>query len=256
MYKRALAPSAAAFVLVAALAGCGKGQNDGSSGLAQVNPSASAPFGSPSPDDSSSAVTTPGATPTSTKTATATYPTTAEGYASAALAAFGSGNSGRLASLAGPGGGEFANIGQPNKHWHYYKDAPDGVYTDSFFDNDDGDRITVVIDPAGLGKPGAVHGVSIDKTAFGSTADNAVVDLVQALLDGNKYRMTVLSDAHTTSLLRSFAKPSSSNLTDDTASKPGHTIVTIHFNSFTFIVDVTRSKLGHAHAITAVTTAD
>jgi len=248
MYKRALAPSAAAFVLVAALAGCGTGQGDGSSGLAQVNPSASAPLGSPappSPDNSSSA------TPTSTKKSTtpATYPTTAEGYASAALDAFGSGNSSRLASLAGPGGGEFANIGQPNKHWHYYKDAPDGVYTDSFFDNDDGDRITIVIDPANLGKPGAVHSVSIDKTEFGSTADSMVGALMQAFSDGNKYRMAALSDSGTTSALRSNAMPASWNLADDNGTT-GHTVVTVDANNFTFKCDVTLSKLGHAHAIT------
>ena len=239
-------------MLAAALAGCGTGQGDGSSGLAQVSPTASTSLGSPLPTDTSGATSTPtsgSATSTGNGSTTATYPTTPEGYANAALAAFDSGNSTRLASLAGPGGGEFPNIGQPNKHWHYYKDVLDGVYTDSFFDNDDGDRITIAIDPTKLGKPGAVHDVSIDKTEYGSTADSMVTALMYAFSVGNKYRMTALSDSGTTIALRSNAMPASWNLHDDN-STTGHTVVTVDANNFTFKCDVTLSKLGHAHAIT------
>jgi hypothetical protein len=233
-------------IAVVALAGCGSTRIAGSGGLGpSVAPIASAPptIAAPSPTASHGI---------STKKPPPPYASTAHTYALDALDAYDLGETATIGLLSTAGGvTNFANLGHPDRHWHYFACGPDGTYTLCKFDNDNGDRIAIDIDPTLLGKPHAVREVVIDATEFATTADGDVNALVTAWADRNKYRMIALSDASTTSTLLADTAPPSWMLSDDTTKKPGDVVVTIQNTTTSdYEIDVTPSKLGHPHAMT------
>ena len=257
--------SATALLLATALSGCGTSSPSGSSGLSAVTPSAGVPTSSAGPTDSPAPTATSTSTPTSgsgstaaptkTKTtkppATPTYPTTAQAYATVTLSAYTGDNKTFLAAYTDAEGAiAFKFLGSFDKHWHFYKCGPDGALTDCFFDNNNGDRITVVVDPTVLGAAHATHNTSVDRTEFGTSADGMVSNFMTAVFDHNIYREKVLATAEVVSDFSHRAYPASSTLSDAPAMNPTGTFVTVAdgVNSpFTFLVP--DSKLGKAHAV-------
>ena len=69
---------------------------------------------------------------------------------------------------------DIAKIHASDKHWHFHRCSPDGVYTACAWDNNNGDEFSFDIDPTLLGKPHATEGSSMEPTEFGSTADATV----------------------------------------------------------------------------------
>ena len=121
---------------------------------------------------------------------------------------------------------DIAKIHASDKHWHFHRCSPDGVYTACAWDNNNGDEISFDIDPTLLGKPHATEGSSMEPTEYGSTADATVSEFMQAWFDGNKYRMISLADV------------------------PGHTIVNVSATGGPFSFNADNAKLGHPHALT------
>ncbi len=265
MRTRTLAIPAMVLVL-AALSGCGSKSHNGSAGISAVNASAETVLpsgGTTSPITASGAPTSVTATTPTTATPTpttggtpkptkVTYPKNQRAYATAALAAYVAGNQSLLRDFALPATlSNFANLGHPNTHWHFYRCDSDGGNYACLFDNDNGDRLSIGVNPTYFGKPQAVNNVFIDRTQFGTSADSQVGAFLQAWFDGNVQRMEILSTGDTASRVRNMTTPTSWMLSDDTTTTPGVTLVKARLNNDSLTLDVNNSKLGKAHAISS-----
>jgi hypothetical protein len=259
MRVRAIAVPAAMLLFTFALAGCSSAKPTGTAALSQTQSSPSAlatpPTGlSPSaaPSGTQSATGGGGANPPSAPKPN--YATTAKGYATNTVNAYTNGSKALLADYTSNGGAvEFANLPKTNMKWHFHKCAPDGTNTACEFDNDNGDELTVDIDPTYLGKPDAAVTAVVLVTTYPTTADALVGEFVDAWSHGNKYRMARLADAPSVDIVygEHGDAPSGWSLSDSVVGD--QTAVTIHpvpyGTEFTVIVDNT--KLGHAHSMTA-----
>jgi hypothetical protein len=182
------------------------------------------------------------------------YPVAATDYTRAVLDAWDAHNSGRIAALSGPGGVvSFANLGNPDRHWHFHVCLPDGDRRACTYDNNNGDRISIDVDPTLMGKPHAVVSAFIDHTEYGNSADSVVGTFMQAWADGNKYRMVSVADnAAVTYAMATMATPESWTL-NDAAGVAGHTTVNVSTNNGPLVFDVTNARLGHPHSFTHAT---
>jgi hypothetical protein len=266
MRSRAVVWSATLLLCGAAVGGCGTSKATGKTVLSQGRPSASVPSGpqstpaTPSPATPSGGAFghTAGATPVGPRPPSPPYSNTAKGYAANTVSAYATSSKALLEAYTSSGGAvAFANLGKADPHWHYHVCAPDGTYTACTFDNDDGDEISVDIDPALLGKPHAATSAVIDRTEYSNTPDGVIGAFVNAWINGNSYRMLRLSDAKTVAYLRTIngGAPTGWTLTDDTVDSHGDTVVSINRigpgDDFNLLV--LGSTLGHPHAITLAT---
>ena len=210
---------AAAMLMLAALTGCGSKSPNGSSGLTSVNASTGPPGGAPSagstptgdgerwPDrdvDDRHAYRADPRQAGGTQPTKVTYPKNAarlrhrrpervrrrQPDAPARLRA------GRRASATSPTWATPTSTGTSTNA------IRDGGNCACLFDNDNGDRLSIDVNPTYLGKPQAVNNAFIDRTEFGMSADSQVGAFLQAWSDGNVQRMEILSTGNTASLIR------------------------------------------------------
>jgi hypothetical protein len=250
--------TAAALAATMFLAGCASAAKSGAGNVGALSPSSSVSVGEPGIGSAAPASATPSGTPANGGGGGApTYPSTDKDYTRAVLDAYDTHASTRLAQLTvADGPTVFANLGSLDKHWHFHACGNDGALRQCTYDNNNGDRISIDLDPASLGKPHAVTTAFVDRTHYGNTADAMVGDFMQAWFDGNTSRMTALGDATATSYATGSGNaPESWNLSDaPSGASPGHTIVTVAtVDGRTLLFDVTDSKVGHPHAFTKVT---
>ena len=258
MRKTLLRSSVLAVAVLAAMSGCASSSSGtGSLGPASPGASATGSTGTGSTGGTPSTGTTGTGTPTSSSTGGGnnppSYPSTEKAYVQAMLDAWAARDTGRQDQLAVKQA--FAFLPRVDMHWHNFAcSVHDGTYEDCVFDNNVGDRITVVVDPTKIGKPQAVQSASIDKTTYDTSVDGYVNGWVAAWQAGNKYRMIQLSDSSlvTTMLNGSQPAPNGAMAMDTTGAPAGYTWVTVSsVNHDTFTLQVKTSLLGKAHAISA-----
>lgn len=242
---------AAVAVLVTALAGCAKKSPTAITGLGSVSGAPTSAGAAGAPTSSS----TPTSAPTTSTPKPPSYPKTTQGYAQAALYAYVNHYTARLVDLTTAGAKtNFDHIHPSNQHWHYHACGPDGAHTDCTFDNDNGDRIAITVDPAFLSKPHGVNNVVLDATEYGNSAVNAVNIFMQAWHDGNLYRMKALSNSTVTTHFLQLTPPESWTSSDAGGGAAGHTYVTITGPDPTATLAVEQEKIGQPHAIDSVVT--
>ena len=245
---------ATVLALAATLTACST-TSSGNGGISAAQPSASI-SGAPSAPGNPSGAPSSSAGPTTTTPtqapASPTYGSSAQSYATIALTAFANRNTTLLDDYTDVGGhSSFAHIGRSDEHWHFHACGPNGTLTECTFDNNVGDRISVEIKPGLLAKPHAVDSAFIDRIAYPSTADSVVGYFISAWQNGNRYRMLALSTSGVVGGLDVSHPPANDTVqTDDTTSKPHHTIVTVETDLGGFTFDVSDAKLDGPHAIT------
>lgn len=258
MRVHAIAVPATMLLLSFTLAGCSSAKPTGTAALSQTQSSPSAlatPPAGTSPSATQSGTpsgTSGGANPPSV--AKPNYATTAKGYATNTVNAYAKGSKALLAAYTSNGGAvSFANLPKTNMKWHFHKCAPDGTNTACEFDNDNGDELTVDIDPTYLGKPDAAASAVVLVTTYPTSADALVGEFIDAWSHGNKYRMARLADAPSVDIVYSEFGDAPSGWTLSDSALGDRTAVTIHPLPFgtEFAVFVDNANLGHPHAMTA-----
>jgi len=83
----------------------------------------------------------------------------------------------------------------PDGHnYHFYSCGPFSVgQTRCFYDNDNGDRMSLTFASDLVGKAHAIHGISVDPTRYQADAALMAQDFFDAWTAGNTYRMKALS---------------------------------------------------------------
>jgi hypothetical protein len=249
-------PIAAVLLATTILAGCGGKSSNASGSLGQIGASSSAPVASGGSSAGPSATTEPPSGGSTSSPPPPSYPKTAQGYADALISAYDNHRASRLADLSSTDAvTNFGTFGNPDKHWHFHKcDGTAGtVYCT--YDNNNGDRLQIMITSLQLGKPHAVPDVSLDKTKYYNTADEYVSAFVQAWTDDNARRLAVLSTSSVASHFTHLGPPSSTMLSDtDATPDADHTRVEIYdsIGGHTEYVEVATGKLGGPHAITGL----
>jgi hypothetical protein len=257
--KTLIVSSVLVLVALVAVSGCAK--SAGTSSLGPVTPGASAtpsvpggtaPSGSGSPTGSTG-------TPTATSTSTGggnqppSYPSDEKAYVTAMINAWAVRDTTREGQLAVAQAFDF--LPRVDMHWHYYQcHVHDGAYEDCIYDNNIGDRITVVVDPTKVGKPMAVQSASIDRTSYPTDADSYVIAWTGAWDNGDRYRMIQLSDSSLTATMLAGGQPAPQGTMpqDATGAPAGYVWITVYSdNHDTFTVQVKTSLLSQPHAISA-----
>jgi hypothetical protein len=255
--KALIRSSVLALAVLGAMSGCGKSSGTGS--LGPASPGASTPAAGTSPP---SLPGTGGPTPSSSGgggggggggNGTPTYPSTELPYVVAMLNAWTARDHTRQDQLAVKQAFDF--LPRVETHWHTHAcNVPDGSLEDCVFDNNVGDRLTVVVDPTKLGKPQAIQSASIDRTTYDTSVDGYVNGWISAWQDDNRYRMIQLSTSSLVTTMLNGPQPAPNGaMTMDTTGAPnGYTWVTVSsVNHDTFTLQVNMSLLGKAHAISA-----
>jgi len=246
-----------ALLALAALSACGSNASGtgalSDAGTASTGPVGIASSGSPAALPSGGSTATTPAHGTTTHTATPpSFPNTAQAYAQKAVNAYAHGQTALVKDYSNAGGvTSFQHLGHADTHWTFHASRPNGSDTDCLFDNDNGDRITVTLDPTMLGKPHAVTTAFIDRTEFGNSADGAVGALIQAWGDGDLPRVGAIGTAGTESSLSARTAPPSWTLSDTPLSDGGvdYTVVSASTPDGTLTFRVKNSAIGHAHAV-------
>jgi hypothetical protein len=233
--------AATAMIIIGTLAGCGHSSPTPTTVLGNVSAGPSTPASSPT--DS------PTPTPSTSTPKPPTFPKTAQGYAQAALDAYGKSNTARLVDLTTSAAkAQFDDVHPSNTHWHYHD--CEGAAGSSYctFDNDNGDRFQIQVDNNALGSPHGVINVVIDVTTYASNAHDYVNTFMQAFHDVNIFRMRALSNSGVTSYFTHFTPQDAWTVTEDGAA--GHTYLHItNLDGFDQYVEVENDKLGQQHAI-------
>jgi hypothetical protein len=261
---------AVALISIALGAGCGTNKAaDGSGGFVAATTGASpivTPIVTPSTGGASTSAAPPTSATTATATATApaspapiTYPTMSQAYATLAVKAWANHDAPRLAAYVNAGGASsFANLPKVGGPWKFHNCFADGDNAACTFDNPAGDRLTVDVIPADMGKPHGVTSAFVDKTEYSKDPASLVGAYVSAWQNDNLARMVQLSNASTTTKVTKLKAPDSTMTPTppDTTTTFGHTLVTIDavigIAHYLITFDVDNGKLGHAHAMSLV----
>jgi hypothetical protein len=213
--------------------------------------------GSPDPGSTSigpSGVGVIGTGPSESPSATAAaYPTNAEDYASAVIAAWQSDPTGLLGNLTTAQVHEqLIEIPGPlDMNWHL--SMCDGAAGSSYctFFNEDGDRLRLQLTNALLGQAHATVGVNLDQTQYPTTAQDYVTAFIEAWQQGNRWRMAALSNQNEVEYFTHYTPPEPGyDLCSDGAA--GSTYVHVYNGAgLSYLIQVTNSKLGQANAIVA-----
>ncbi len=260
-------PVAIALLATTMLTGCGGKASTGNpaSALGHVGDGSSGPIVSTPPSTSPSAGTSStgtstspptGGTPPAPSSVPAGYPKSAHGYADAVIAAYSTHKTARLNDLSGKDAAtNFAALARADQHWHFQNcDGTAGTIYCTY-DNNNGDRIRLMLAGGTLGKPHALDDFSLDRTLFSTDVDTYVGYFYQAWLDDNSRRLVALSTASVTAHFSGLKKPQSNMLADKPSTPDaGHTQVSLYdaLGAHTEYVLVATAKLGHAHAISGL----
>ncbi len=213
--------------------------------------------GAPDPGASSSGpggVGVIGAGPTeSPSAAPASYPTNADAYAQAVVAAWQTDPNGALTDLTSAQAQEqLIQIPGPlDMNWHFAMcDGAAGSSYCTFF-NDDGDRLRLQLTNALLGQAHAAVGVNLEQTEYPSAAEAYVTAFIEAWQQGNRWRMAALSNDNEVEYFTHYTPPAPGyDLCSDGAA--GSTYVHVYNgDGLSYLIQVSNSKLGQAHAIVA-----
>jgi len=141
-------------------------------------------------------------------------------------------------------------------HYHFYSCGPFSVgQTRCFYDNDEGDRMSLTFASALIGKAHAIHGIDVDPTRYQADAAAMAQDFFDAWTNGNTARMKALSvDGFTESWLQLHPStpPKITTAVSSADSTSTYTAVNaVGSDSSIYEVVVTVALLGQPHAIMA-----
>lgn len=249
---------ALAATLMLVLTGCTPAKRTGTGSLGTVSVTAS-PSRTPSPTPAGTHPRGTGGGGSGRSTpAKPPYPTTAKDYGQTMVDGLFSGATDRVTALIDDQAyDDLARTRFPDAHdWHFYSCGAFSVnQTQCLYDNGNGDRLTIALSTALIGRAHAIHGVTIDGTRYQADAVGMTQSFFDAWVAGNTYRMRALSvDGFTESWLRLHpAAPSKVTAyvtsADSTASYTAVTGVGSDQSNYEVVVVI--SLLGQPHAIMA-----
>ena len=141
-------------------------------------------------------------------------------------------------------------------HYHFYSCGPFSVgQTRCFYDNDEGDRMSLTFASDLVGKAHAIHGIDVDPTRYQADAAAMAQDFFDAWTNGNTARMKALSVAGFTESwlqLHPSTPPKITTAVSSADSTSTYTAVNaVGSDSSIYEVVVTVALLGQPHAIMA-----